>query len=104
MSEDRTRQLPEDTLRLILRQLESLNSRMTGLEQRMTALEEKVDRRLQETRPIWEQVLSRLGDIEYSVASLNRKLLVFNEDLLRRRHRVDTTDERLRRLETESEP
>ena len=54
-------------MRLILSQLESLNSRMT-------ALEEKVDRRLQETRPIWEQVLSRL----------------------------DTIDERLRRLETES--
>ena len=45
MSENLTRQLPDDPLRLILAGLDSLG-------ERMTALEEKVDRRLQETRPI----------------------------------------------------
>jgi len=84
----------------------------------MTALEEKVDRRLQETRPIWEQVLSRLdnietrltnveirlGGIEYEIASLNLKLRVFNEDLLKMQHRQDTTDERVRRLASEPKP
>lgn len=34
------------------------------MENRLSTLEEKVDRRLQETRPIWEQVLVRLDGVE----------------------------------------
>jgi hypothetical protein len=104
MSEDRTQQLPDDGVRLILNQLELLNSRMT-------ALEEKVDRRSQETRPVWEQVLKRLDGmetrleaIEYEFAALNLKLRVFNEDMLKMQHRQDATDERVRRLASEPKP
>jgi hypothetical protein len=30
----------------------------------LTTLEEKVDQRLQETRPIWEDVLARIGKLD----------------------------------------
>jgi chromosome segregation ATPase len=74
MSENLTRQLPEDLLRLILARLDSIDGRINGLEQRMTALEEKVDRRLQETRPIWEAVLARLDKIEERMIALETRM------------------------------
>ncbi len=67
MSENLTQQLPEDLLRLILARLDSLDARMT-------ALEEKVDRRLQETRPIWEAVLARLDKIEGRLTALEARM------------------------------
>ncbi|MCA1614162.1 MAG: hypothetical protein LC800_08445 [Acidobacteria bacterium] len=67
MSENLTQQLPDDPLRLILAGLESLGARMA-------ALEERVDRRLQETRPIWEQVLARLDGIEGRMDSLESRM------------------------------
>src|SRR5215212_3908087 len=97
MSQDLTQPLPNDGVQLILRSLENLNGRMT-------ALEDKVDRRMQETRPIWEQVLirldkiearldkiearldkieARLGKVESEVYSLNRKFRVFTDDMLK---------------------
>ena len=44
--------------------LGKLGDRMEALETRQSELETKVDARLHETRPIWEQVLSRLTGIE----------------------------------------
>ena len=67
MSENLTQQLPEDLLRLILSRLDSLDARMT-------ALEERVDRRLQETRPIWEAVLARLDKIEERMTALEGRM------------------------------
>ena len=108
MSEDRTQQLPDDGVRLILA--------------RLTALEDKVDRRLQETRPIWEQVLVRLtaveelltkvaerltkveirlGKVEDEVDSLGRKFRVFNRDILKLQNRDDDLTERMDRIEAE---
>ena len=49
MSEDLTKQMPGDDLRSILARLDKL--------------EDKVDRRLQETRPIWERVLAELAEL-----------------------------------------
>ena len=63
MSEDSTRNLSGDGLKIILDRLDSIDSRLTSLE-------EKVDRRLQETRPIWEQVLSRLDNVESKLGNL----------------------------------
>jgi DNA repair ATPase RecN len=115
MSEDRTQQLPDDGVRQILALLNSINTRLT-------ALEEKVDRRLQETRPIWEQVLSRLTEIETrlsgvesrldsvekrlekvegEVYSFNRKMRVYYDDLLKMQDKQEDFDERLRQLESE---
>jgi chromosome segregation ATPase len=56
MSEELTQQLPGDILRQILARLDSMDARLT-------ALEDKVDRRLQETRPIWEGVLEQLKEV-----------------------------------------
>lgn len=81
MSEDRTQQLPDDGVRLILARLDSMNARFDRMEKRLdsmdtrlTALEEKVERRLHDTRPIWEQVLSRLTDIESRLTDIESRL------------------------------
>jgi hypothetical protein len=50
MSEETTQHLPSDDTKLILA--------------RLIALEERVDRRLQETRPIWESVLAELKELK----------------------------------------
>ena len=123
MSENLTQPLPNDGVQLILASLENLNGRMT-------ALEDKVDRRLQETRPIWEQVLSRLdriearldsiearldsiearldkiearlGRVESDVYSLNRKFRVFTDDMLKVQDKQEDLEERVSKLEPDS--
>jgi chromosome segregation ATPase len=80
----------------------------------MTALEERVDRHLQETRPIWEQVLTRLGGIETRLEAVEeeihlteRKFRVYIKDQIKRedrqddlKERRDEFEERLSRLES----
>ena len=93
MSEDRTRQLPNDALGQIL-------ARFDSLETRLTTLEDKVERRLQDTRPIWEQVLARLATVEEKLTKSLKKV----EDevfLLRRKFDVWTGDAALLRLKQE---
>ena len=53
----------------------------------MAALEERVDARLQEARPIWEAVLSRLELID-------SKLHVLNQDMLEMRGEVNLLKKR----------
>jgi archaellum component FlaC len=85
MSEETTQNLPQDNLGLILVRLDSIDSRLgniegrlsnvedrltnvenrlSNVENRLSTLEDKVERRLQDTRPIWEQVLVRLDGFE----------------------------------------
>lgn len=64
MSEETTRQLPDDALRQILARFNSMDARFDSLETRISGLEDKVERRLQDTRPIWEQVLARLTEVD----------------------------------------
>jgi len=108
MSEDVTQHLPNDALIQILARFDSLDARLT-------ALEEKVDRRLQETRPIWEQVLVRLtgveerltkievrlGRVEEEVYGLNRKVRIFSVDITKLQDKDDDLEERLKRMEAE---
>jgi chromosome segregation ATPase len=56
MSEEITQHLPNGDLKRILERLDSIDTRLA-------TLEEKVDRRLQETRPIWESVLAQLKEV-----------------------------------------
>ena len=102
-----------------MKQVLALLNSMNG---RLRTLEEKVDRRLQDTRPIWEQVLSRLTDIEArltnvetrltsiekrlegvedKVYNLTRKFRVYYDDLMKMQDSQEDLDERVRRLESE---
>jgi uncharacterized coiled-coil protein SlyX len=115
MSEETTRQLPDDALRQILARFDSMDARFDSLETRLTALEDKVDHRLQETRPIWEQVLARLtaveerltgvetrlGKVEDEVYGLGRKVRIFSVDISKLQDKDDDLEERLKKMETE---
>src|SRR5882672_4478123 len=85
MGEDTTQEFPQNSLAIILARFESmegslrsdlgtLSSRMDSLESRFTALDEKVDRRLMETRPIWQQALARLDSIDTRLDSIDTRL------------------------------
>lgn len=89
MSEDPTKLLPNDDLRVMIMRLQetvvtrfdSLDAEVVMLKQRQFALEEKVDRRLQETRPIWEAVLAQINE-------LKERQQKFEEDMLREMKRT----------------
>src|SRR6267142_5577102 len=74
MSEDVTRGLPNEGTEQILTLLRGIDARLTGLEERLTGVEERVDRRLMETRPIWEQVLGRLEKVETRLDGLDQRM------------------------------
>ena len=96
MSEDRTQHLPDGEMRQVLTLLSSIN-------ERLTALEDKVDRRLQETRPIWEQVLARLDSLEGEVRTgfrkIERQLGTLAKDVLEVRADQRDLEDRIGRLE-----
>jgi DNA repair ATPase RecN len=81
MSEEPTQNLPQDGVGLILARLDSIDSRLGNVEGRLSTLEDKVDRRLQETRPIWEQVLVRLDGVEGQLVSFGGRLDSFEKRL-----------------------
>ena len=88
MSEEPTRNLPQDGVSLILRRLDSIDSRLgnvetrlSNVEGRLSALEDKVERRLQETRPIWEQVLVRLDAVEGQLVGFGGRMDGFEKRL-----------------------
>jgi hypothetical protein len=74
MSEETTQPLPQDGVRLILARLDSIDTRLT-------VLEDKVDRRLHDTRPIWEQVLVRLDAVEAQLVSFGGRMDGFEKRL-----------------------
>ena len=93
MSEDTTQNLPGGDMGEVLSILRSMNTRLM-------ALEDKVERRLQDTRPIWEQVLTRLTEVEERLTKGLKKVQdeVF---LLRRKFDAWTGDVALLRLKQE---
>ncbi len=116
MSEETTQNLPQDNLGLILVRLDSIDSRLGNLESRMSnvedrlsnvesrlsTLEEKVERRLQDTRPIWEQVLvgldgmgSRFGGVESGVQTLEGEVTGLREEMRTGFHRIERKIDRL---------
>lgn len=113
MSEDPTKLLPNDDLKLVLaqlqiliRQVETLTMQVAALEQRQAMLEDKVDRRLQETRPIWEAVLARVDRIDARLSVLGeeqkdirrtffgntREFMRMNDELLDRIEKLERRD------------
>jgi len=117
MNEETTQQLPNDILRLILARLDSIDSNIQSLDTRQTALEEKVDRRLQETRPIWERALAEIaelrtemregfekvrGELNHGLRRVDLKIDILNHDILEVRADLRYMDERVTKLEPET--
>lgn len=87
MSEDTTRNLPGGDLGEVLSILRSMDARLT-------ALEDKVEHRLYDTRPIWEQVLVRLTAVEGELTKLGARVKKVEDEvfMLRRRFRDWSSD------------
>jgi hypothetical protein len=92
MSEETTQQLPNDALKIILARFDSMDARHT-------ALEEKVDRRLQETRPIWESVQAELKELKNDYKDFRRlfhstfaSLVRGQEDIVERLDKLEARD------------
>ena len=100
MSEDLTMGLPNDGTEQILTLLRGVDARLTRLEERLTSLEERVDRRLMETRPIWEQVLSRLNVIDTRLQAVEVRLGSVETELGTVKTRLDHVDTRLEVVDT----
>ena len=101
----------------VLAHLNSISLHLSTMDSRLTDLEDKVERRLQDTRPIWEAVLARLAGIEEGMRvikdemaalkdevrtgfrRLERKQDILNKEFLERKADVDELDERLTKLE-----
>ena len=98
MSEETTKHLKDGDLKLILTRLDSIDARLT-------TLEDKVERRMQETRPIWEQVLAKLGNLEDEMRNgfrkLERQVGLLAEDVLTVRADQRDLEKRVNKLETE---
>ena len=107
MSEDLTQNLPTSFQERVLAEFAALNTRLTSFEDRMTSLEdrvlsidtrltsleEKVDARLQETRPIWESVQQRLTGVEAELNNLNRQIKALLADIFQMRIRVEKLED-----------
>ncbi len=103
MSENLTRQLPDDAVERILALLTSINSRLVSVEgkvdamdTRLTTLEEKVDRLLQETRPMWEQLLSHVEDIKTELTRQGTRIDNIETELTRQGTRIDSIETEMR--------
>lgn len=114
MNEDITQQLP-DPLNAQLREAirEVMRDELREVKEQFAALDEKVDRRLQDTRPIWESVQSQLTevreeqktiradieDIKTTLRSMERRIGVLSKSYIEVRAEQDDMDERISKLE-----
>ncbi len=112
MSEETTKHLPDGELKQILTRLDSIgmrldsmDTRLDSIDTRLTTLEDRVDRWLQETRPIWEQVLTKLGNLENDMRTgfrrLERQMGLLAEDVLVVRADQRDLEKRVDKLESE---
>jgi len=117
MSEDLTKKLPkgDDNVVLILNNIDS----------RLQRLEQKVEERLQDTRPIWQKVLADIAqlqegqtrlegdvheikgevhEIKVSVRDIYDKMDVLNETMLNVQAKHRNVERRVRDLEAQQKP
>lgn len=97
MSEDETKIIENSPL---LRRILQSQERV---EEHIKTLEANFERLSMNTRPIWEKALAEIVEVKQSVASLSRKIDVFNSDMLNVRADQREHDERINRLESEAE-
>jgi predicted nucleic acid-binding Zn-ribbon protein len=94
---DRRLTAVEDRLAGVEGRLTNVESRLTGVENRMTTLGEKVDRRLEETRPIWEAVQEQLRKLDTKFDIVIKELYEVRADhvlLAKRVERLEDTPSR----------
>lgn len=105
MSEDTTKDMPDARSfeERVMAQFDALNGRLSGLE-------EKVDRRLMETRPMWEAVQVQIESLNQKFETLNDKVDRLNDkfdlvtsDLYDMRTTVKSVNRRVTALE-EAQP
>ncbi len=90
MSEDLTQNLPPASFEeRVLTALSAIRNDVAVLGDRLTALEEKVDRRLQETRPIWEGVQAQIRKLDTKFDIVIRELYEIRYDHVILGKRVD---------------
>ena len=90
MSEDATQNLPQASFEeRVLTALSTIRADVAALGERFTALEEKVDRRLQETRPMWEGVQAQVRKLDTKFDIVIRELYEIRYDHVILGKRVD---------------
>lgn len=94
MTDDLTKTLSDDET-----PHQQLMRRFDELDARLASLEAKVDDRLRETRPIWEQALAEILNVGHEVKAMSAKLDVLADDVLVVRAKQREADARLRDLE-----
>ena len=67
----------------------SMEERVTSIDQCLTSLEERVDTRLQETRPIWEAVKAQIEKLDEKFTLFIRDLYDIRGDIVGHRKRLD---------------
>jgi predicted nucleic acid-binding Zn-ribbon protein len=112
MSEDLTQNLPQasfeervlSTLSAIQSELSAIQAEQTAIRadvaalgDRLTALEDKVDRRLQETRPIWEGVQEQIRKLDTKFDIVIRELYEIRYDHVILGKRVDELEKTISR-------
>lgn len=118
MNEDTTKQLPdslpfeERVLSLfdrVFAELAAVRAEVRDVRERQEVLEEKVDRRLQETRPIWEAVLQEvrangeeIETVKRTVNQVDNKFDTIVEELFEQKIDMRDFKKRLARLESSS--
>lgn len=92
MSEETTKYLPGDDLRLVLARLDSIDSRLTTLEQ-------KVDARSYDTKPIWEQALKEIMETRAEVVKIDGRLDNLYGHMSNVENRLGNVEDRLGKIE-----
>jgi len=97
MSEDLTKKLPKnDSEKLtyvvmavqdLTSRIQALDKRVEGLDKRVEGLDKRVEERLYDTRPMWEQVVSDVAQLQEGqqrIEEQSREVRTFLRDILRR--------------------
>ena len=125
MSEDPTQNLPDGRSleeRIFARfdamdaRLDKMDAHLNKIDERLTTLEDRVDRRLKETRPIWERALAEIAEMHNEMREgfekirsemnnglrrVDRQIDVLNRNILEVRADLRYMDERITKLESE---
>ena len=101
MSEDTTQDMPDARSfeERVFARFDALDHQMTNFNERLTSLEDKVERRMQETRPIWEAMQNKLEQLDEKVDRFNEKFDLVLSDLYDMRAGVKSLNKRVTNLE-----